>query len=188
MNKSDEKLKIVVFIILIFLEVFFAWKVFVNGSDSLDLMLIFGTAFLMLLLVKISDLKSIDFFGNKAEFQNQLNETKKQVEETKDKLKETNSKVNETKDKVEKLFLSTMSGPMYHNLRKLSDPPFGRYFMTNGLKRELYHLRDIGYIVISSKSQGAISKIPQEGEDLSIYVNVTDVGKEFIKQREIIER
>jgi hypothetical protein len=176
MDNSDEKLKKTLFIILILIEILFVLKLFMGGSDSFYLVLIFGTAILMLLLVKISDIKSFDFLGGnfRAEFQNQLDETKKQVDET--------------KDKVEKLFLSTMSGPMYHNLRKLANPPFGAYYMTDGLKKELYHLRDIGYISIPPNGLGSISKIPQKGEDLSMYVNVTNFGEEFIKQRETIEK
>jgi hypothetical protein len=108
---------------------------------------------------------------------------KAEFEVLKAQVKETGVKVDETKDQIEKLFLLTMSKPMYHNLQKLANPPFGGYFMESALKRELYHLRNIGYIQISSKSEGSISKIPERDTDLSLYVSVTDTGKEFINNR-----
>jgi hypothetical protein len=51
--------------------------------------------------------------------------------------------------------------------------------MNDDLKRELYHLRDIGYITVK-----AIRKIPENGTNLSDYVKITDTGKLFVNLRE----
>ncbi|PZN85182.1 MAG: hypothetical protein DM484_01715 [Candidatus Methylumidiphilus alinenensis] len=68
---------------------------------------------------------------------------------------------------------------MYFNLEKLAaTDPFGKYEKTKGLERELYHLRDIGYVDIES-----IKAIPESGDDLSKYVKITDTGKAFVKLR-----
>lgn len=190
MDKTDEKLRIYTFIILIFILIALISKFFLGESDSSLLPFILAIVILMVLLLKISDLKSFNLFGSnfKADFQEQLDQTNKQVEETKAKVKETGIKIDETRDRVEKLFLATMASPMYYNLRKLANPPFGKYVLQSALKRELYHLRDIGYISISLKCEGSISEIPPEGEDLSIYVTITESGKEFIEEREKIAK
>jgi hypothetical protein len=79
----------------------------------------------------------------------------------------------------------TMSRPMYKNLRKLESGRFGPYEMSEGLKRELYHLRDIGYIEVQSIRE--IENRYPEGENLSIHVEITKAGREFVKLREKIE-
>lgn len=115
----------------------------------------------------------------------ELMETTRKVQKQ---VVENSNKIDETKESVDKLFLATMSGPMYNNLKKLDNPPFGNYKMDNGLKRELYYLRDVGYISITSQSEGSITKIPFEGNNLSIYVTVTDIGKDFIRLRKNIKK
>ena len=80
-------------------------------------------------------------------------------------------------DLTARLFLTTMSGPMYGNLEKLCDG-FGPYAWSGGLERELYHLRDIGYVDV-----GSIREIPKQGQNLSEHVRVTDAGKEFVRLR-----
>lgn len=84
--------------------------------------------------------------------------------------------------RVSELFLTTMSSAMYFNLEKLASNRFGSYKMTQGLKRELYHLRDIGYIEVDS-----ISSLPAEGSNLSAYVRVTDTGHRFVSLRGKLE-
>lgn len=64
---------------------------------------------------------------------------------------------------------------MYYNLQKVASSSFGRFQMAEGLKREFYHLRDIGYIEVES-----ISSLPSEGSNLSAYVPVTDTGHRFV--------
>lgn len=84
---------------------------------------------------------------------------------------------------VGELFLATMSGDMYRNLEKLTSPSgFGRYTITEGLTRELYHLRDIGYIEV-----GSIRGIPRDGPNLSEHVKVTATGQQFVALRRRID-
>jgi len=83
-------------------------------------------------------------------------------------------------EKVSKLFLLTMSEPMFFNLKKLARREgFGSFEMEEPLQRELYHLRDIGYIEVP-----AIREIPKSGSNLSEYVKVTGAGREFVELRE----
>ncbi len=94
-----------------------------------------------------------------------------------------NKKNTETKNRVDRLFYLTMSGPMYENLLKLAENKFTNYVKSSGLERELYHLRDIGYIEIMEKSNFSIKAIPESGNNLQQYINVTDIGLEFVKAR-----
>jgi len=90
--------------------------------------------------------------------------------------------LNELDDKIADLFLLTMAPAMYLNLRKLATGDFGEYQLTEGLRRELYHLRDIGYITVSS-----IRSIPKTGTNLSFHVQVTPAGQQFVELREALQ-
>jgi hypothetical protein len=79
---------------------------------------------------------------------------------------------------VAELFLATMSDVMFDNLRKLASGSFGSYHLGAALERELYHLRDIGYIDVYS-----IQQIPKHGPELSQYLKVTEAGKKFVQLR-----
>lgn len=92
------------------------------------------------------------------------------------------SRLDEMSLKVSELFLSTMSLAMYNNLRKIVNAPFGPYVMGRGLRRELEYLRTIGYVEID-----ALSQIPSEGRDLSVFVKPTDAGRLFVRLREQLE-
>ena len=94
------------------------------------------------------------------------------------KVKDVEKEVNVTKQ-----FLLSMGDAMYFNLNKIESGKFGHYKMGqwSGLKRELYYLRDIGYIKVES-----ISKIPEQGDDLSYYVKITDIGKKFVELRKSV--
>src|SRR5688572_28218844 len=92
------------------------------------------------------------------------------------------TQVRKTNERVDRLFYYTMSGPMYENLRKLAHGQFMHYEMSEGLKRELYHLRDTGFIEIPS-----IKQIPFKGGSLQQYAKVTDVGRQFVETREKLE-
>jgi hypothetical protein len=82
---------------------------------------------------------------------------------------------------ITKQFLMSMSKPMYDNLRKIASGNFGQYKMErgSGLQRELYHLRDIGYIGAHS-----IRSIPDKGDNLSDHVKITPIGEKFVNLRE----
>jgi hypothetical protein len=94
----------------------------------------------------------------------------------------TKDEVKAVESKVDALFTYSMAPPMYENLRKLATGHFGSFVKNGGLSRELYHLRDVGYIQVNS-----ISAIPDGGSNLSDYVSVTDKGKEFVNHREELE-
>lgn len=79
---------------------------------------------------------------------------------------------------VAQLFLATMSEPMFRNLEKFASGNFGPYHLGDALARELYHLRDAGYIQV-----GSIRQIPQNGPQLSQFVVVTQAGRQFVELR-----
>jgi len=83
---------------------------------------------------------------------------------------------------ITKQFLLSMNPKMYKNLKKIASGKFQSYKMKqgSGLQRELYHLRDIGYIEVK-----AIRDIPNEGDNLSDYVEITPTGKKFVDLREL---
>jgi len=81
----------------------------------------------------------------------------------------------------EQVFLLSMAPAMYANLQKLDSGHFGTYTNTGPLKRELYHLRDMGYIDV-----GSISEIPDQGNNLSERVTVTDIGHMYVQLRDSI--
>jgi hypothetical protein len=104
-----------------------------------------------------------------------IGELKKEISSVKVKLDETN-------DRISKLFLITMSEDMYVNLKKLAQKSgFGKYEMNGGLERELFHLRDIGYIEVPY-----VRNIPKAGNNLSDHVKITKAGKQFVELRENI--
>jgi hypothetical protein len=93
------------------------------------------------------------------------------------------ARLDQTLDRISKLFLFTMSGPMYENLQKMARKEgFGPWRMTSGLRRELYHLRDIGYIDVDS-----IKAIPEEGPELSVWVHISETGRQFVELRAIAQ-
>ena len=91
--------------------------------------------------------------------------------------------IRKANERIDNLFYYTMSGPMYENLRKLAQSHFMTYEMSEGLKRELYYLRDTGFITITDESQHSIKQIPFKGDNLQQYVTVTDVGRRFVEMR-----
>ncbi len=84
---------------------------------------------------------------------------------------------------VTKQFLLSMGPAMYFNLQKIAGGHFGQYELAgwSGLRRELYYLRDIGYISVNS-----ISKLPEKGNNLSDYVQATEIGKKFVELRDAV--
>lgn len=86
--------------------------------------------------------------------------------------------LEETNERISELFLTTMAPLMYENLKKLVSGHFGEYQMSKGLERELYHLRDIGYIDVPS-----IKAIPKNGTDLTEHVKITSTGRQFVELR-----
>jgi hypothetical protein len=99
------------------------------------------------------------------------------------KIRDVEQKVESAERKIDQLFAYTMSDSMFENLRKLAPGPFGHFRNDGGLFRELRHLRDVGYISV----RGHISNLPYEGQNLSDFVTITPVGREFVALRESLE-
>jgi hypothetical protein len=91
---------------------------------------------------------------------------------------ELESAVSELSDEVSELFLHTMAPSMFENLAKLTASGFD-YVLSDGLGRELLHLRDIGYI-----ENFALERIPDSGPDLTAYITITAAGRRFVELRE----
>ena len=92
--------------------------------------------------------------------------------------------VQEAEKKIDRIFAYTMSDSMFENLQKLASGHFGHFKVSAGLRRELTHLREIGYITV----KGYISNLPDSGDDLSKFITVTPIGKEFIDLRKSLEK
>jgi hypothetical protein len=101
-----------------------------------------------------------------------------QIGELKQEVKNVREQLGEIDKKVVNLFLTIMAPNMYFNLKKIHSGNFGKYTKSKGLKRELYHLRDIGYIDVES-----ITSIPDKGENLSEHVSITPTGAQFVELR-----
>lgn len=97
------------------------------------------------------------------------------IEERTDGLESAVSKLD---DEVSELFLHTMAPSMFENLAKLTKPGFD-YVLSDGLRRELLHLRDVGYI-----ENFALEQIPGTGPDLTAYIQITAAGERFVRLRE----
>ncbi|MBN1185204.1 MAG: hypothetical protein JXB49_23165 [Bacteroidales bacterium] len=107
-----------------------------------------------------------------------------EIGELKTKIDTVEKELTNVSENVSKLFLITMAEPMFYNLEKIGSGKFGKYEFSKGLERELYHLRDIGYIDIKS-----IQSIPKEGENLSQYVKITEAGRTFVQfRKEFIDK
>ena len=75
-----------------------------------------------------------------------------------------------------------MSPTAYENLRKLHDRTWSHLRKDDGLMRELRHLETIGYATVQS-----FDEISDEDTDLASFVNVTELGQEFIRLRQELE-
>lgn len=157
-----------VFLSMAVVEAVLLYKLILRPEVSYGLIIaIIIIALLLILSPRVFDIESIKW----GEFQTELKKIEK--------------KLDDTDLRINTLFMMTMSRPMYRNLRKLESGIFGPYKMSEGLKRELYHLRDIGYIEVHSIRE--IEDRYPEGENLSIHVEITKAGREFVKLREKIE-
>jgi len=98
-----------------------------------------------------------------------------------EKVKDVEKEVSDLSERVAEVFLFGMPSTMYVNLKKLNSGEFGKYHMSPALERELYHLRDVGYIKIES-----IQGIPSEGRNLSDHVTETETGQRFVEIRDSV--
>jgi hypothetical protein len=108
----------------------------------------------------------------------------KQISEITTRQDTAEVRIKEAETKIERLFANTMSNSMFANLKKLATRRFGRFKNNGGLRRELRHLRDIGYVSV----KGHIGDLPDEGDNLSDFSTTTSVGKQFIAFRETLEK
>jgi hypothetical protein len=111
------------------------------------------------------------------------NKVIKHVNEMKSRQDFAEKRIVDAENKINRLFAYTMSESMFSNLRKLASGNFGPFINNGGLRRELRHLRDIGYI----KSLRHIGDIPKEGANLSEFIKITDVGSQFVEFRNSLE-
>ena len=95
-------------------------------------------------------------------------------------------KTSENERAIANLILLSMGEDAYLNLRKLATGAFGPFKKPPhmGLEMELYHLRNLGYVVLNKKKAPSIHEIPESDDELSDYIEVTDAGKKYIALRE----
>lgn len=161
----------IVFISIAIVEIVLLFKfIHIPCNSTTILPAIVIIAGLLMLSPRIFEIVTFNLAKDK--FSVELNRMQKKVEKAEE-------NINDISEKVNTLFLMTMSPAMYDNLRKIVTEKFGPYDMTDILRRELYHLRSIGYIDVLS-----ISKIPPHGHDLSVYIKATQAGKQFTELRE----
>jgi len=95
-------------------------------------------------------------------------------------------KTSENERAITDLILLSMGDDAYLNLRKLATGSFGPYKKEPyvGLETELYHLRNLGYVVLNKDKARSIHEIAESGDELSDYIKVTEAGKKYIELRE----
>ncbi|MEJ2888340.1 hypothetical protein [Actinomycetospora aeridis] len=97
-------------------------------------------------------------------------------------LKEVTSELERTNDRLDSLFAISMSPWQCENLEKLASGHFGDYVMSGGLDNDLRHLRSHGYVHVEG-----IRAIPQRGENLSEFVEITEAGRRFVALRASVD-
>ncbi|WP_414581161.1 hypothetical protein [Scytonema sp. PCC 10023] len=155
-----------VFICIAFIEAVLLSLLISRQSTPLLFVAIIAIAFLLFLIPQLDEVIALTFDRGKLE----------------SKINSIGKKVSTTKARTDKLVLLSMSKSMYDTLKKLAAGSFSPYQRSDVLERELYHLKDIGYIEV-----GRIRDIPYEGNNLSEYLKVTDSGKQFIELRKSVE-
>lgn len=155
-----------VFICIAFIEAVLLSLLISRQPTPLLFVAIIAIAFLLFLIPQLDEVISLTFDRGKLD----------------SKITSIGKKVATTKSRTDKLVLLSMSKAMYEHLKKFSAGNFGSYEMSDVLERELYHLKDTGYIEV-----GRVRDIPYEGNNLSDYVKITDYGKQFIELRKSIE-
>ncbi len=95
-------------------------------------------------------------------------------------------KTSENERTINELIFLSMGDDAFFNLQKLAEGNYGQYKKERhmGLETELYHLRNHGYIVLNKEKARSIHEIPEFGEQLSDYIQVTETGKQYIALRE----
>jgi hypothetical protein len=139
-----------------------------SGQTSIQIILaIIVIAMLLFLSPRLDDVISFTF--DRGTFENKINSI--------------NKKVATAKARADKMVLLSMTKSTYDHLKRIGSGTFGSYKMTEILEREVYHLLDLGYIDNIER----IRNIPYEGDNLSMYLKITDAGKQFIELRKSVE-
>jgi hypothetical protein len=168
-SKLDYRMRWTVFIAIALTQAALIYKLLVTTNNEIPILFAIAViAGLLILSPRVYDLSSLLMSRN----------------EFRAELRPINDRLDEAERRIGNLFLITMSQAMFENLKKLGrDQGFGSYEKSAGLERELYHLRDIGYIDVNS-----VKEIPARGNNLSDFVKITPAGKQFIDLREGMEK
>ncbi|MDF5725354.1 MAG: hypothetical protein PUP91_33875 [Rhizonema sp. PD37] len=166
MNKDYSAKWWAAFISITIIEAILLYMLISRQASELIVVAIIAIAFLLFLFPKIEDVLLLTFDRGRLET----------------KLNSINKKVATNKTRVDKYYMLAIPKQMYETLKKLASNSYGPYQMSEVLERDVYHLRDIGYI-----DAGRIRDIPYEGTNLSTYVKITDAGKQFVEMRKGIE-
>lgn len=109
------------------------------------------------------------------------------------KFAELKTEIERTKVKIEELFLLSMSEAAFSNLAKLHDGWTGEYWLDpelrSGLATELNHFKLLGYIDFNGQEHVfGVGNVPKGNQrNLSRYIGLTDLGKEYVRaRREIV--
>ncbi len=111
-----------------------------------------------------------------------------QVQEVRERQHQLQEEIEKSRYRIYNLVIASMSPLALQNLMKIASGNFGPFFRGQGLTWQLLHFANIGYI--SFKCRG-IDDIPVDGEragNLSEYVEITNLGKEYLILRENIEK
>ena len=107
-------------------------------------------------------------------------------------LRDLRKRISENERAIIDLIFLSMGDDAYINLKKLATGHFGKYEKPPdiGLETELYHLRNLGYVVLKEnvkKEFPSIRDIPPEGPKLLDFVEATPAGKKYVELREKYE-
>jgi hypothetical protein len=95
-------------------------------------------------------------------------------------------KTSDNERAITDLIVLSMGESTYTNLKKLAKGSFGEFRKEPyvGLETELYYLRNLGYVVLKDGRARSIHEIPESGDELSDYVEVTPAGQKYLQLRE----
>jgi hypothetical protein len=162
-----------VFLGIASIEVALLYKLIAGQAETSQTEMIIAICFVAILFVlssNVDSLKSISFGkeGFKAE------------------LEVLQKKTFENDQAIADLILLSMGPDAYFNLKQIATGNYGPYEKKPhiGLETELYHLRNLGYVVLNREKAQSIHEIPESGDQLSDYIQVTEAGKKYIELRE----
>ena len=104
-------------------------------------------------------------------------------------MRELQEKIEKSEEKLYRLISLSMGEHTYKVLKLLANGELRKFEKPHhqGLEMELYYLRNLGYVERINKSVNSIYDIPEEGQDLSKYIEITDNGRKYVDLREGME-